>query len=663
MILKQLVIRNYGVYHGTHIADLSPLEGKPVVLFGGLNGGGKTTLLDAFQLALYGSKARLSNRGRLGYTDYLRQCINRNARSGDWAELQLDFSKVLSGKMTHFTVTRSWREEANGVTEELSVALDGSVDPLFTEHWNEIVETYLPSSISHLFFFDGEQIAALADQSAAPAIVGTAINSLLGLDLVDRLQSDLKTLERRKQATTLDTTVASQLKALNDEREANDELQAALLTQRGVLENEIGRLRKTLAEKERDFQARGGLAFESQQVLRSQLSTYDSEKQVYESQLRDLAAGALPLVVVSKELQAAATQAAVEAEARRSLLLADELQRRDASFLKTLRQWEIPTSSIEKIGSYLSDDRLERQLSAQCDAVLDAENTVAVQLKSTQDVTVPACVEQARSLLAKLTATEERLARVDAELARVPEHDAVADILHAIQVTKNQIDAKAVELDALVVRQEAAQRRAVDLEESIQRVADRGLASQQAEDSRVRILKHSKKVRRTLEEFRIGVVKRHIATIEGLVLDAFQSLLRKKCLIHGLSIDPSSFEVVLWQKPGVALPIDRLSAGERQLLATALLWGLARAAGRPIPTIIDTPLGRLDSSHRGRLVDTYFPAASHQVILLSTDEEIVGQYHKTLSPHIAREYTLTHDDIAGSTSITPGYFIYHESSV
>jgi DNA sulfur modification protein DndD len=201
------------------------------------------------------------------------------------------------------------------------------------------------------------------------------------------------------------------------------------------------------------------------------------------------------------------------------------------------------------------------------------------------------------------------------------------------------------------------------LEEAIQRLADEGLAAHHAEDSRLRILKHSKKVRSTLDAFRISVVRRHIATIESLVLDAFRSLLRKRQLIHSLTIDPVSFEVVLWQQPGVALPFDRLSAGERQLLATALLWGLARAAGRPIPTIIDTPLGRLDSAHRGRLVDSYFPHASHQVILLSTDEEITGRYHSVLRPFIGREYTLAHDDTIGSTSITPGYFLHHETTV
>jgi DNA sulfur modification protein DndD len=159
MILDRIVLRNYGVYRGTHEAVLTPFVGKPIILFGGLNGGGKTTLLDAFQLALYGSRARLSNRGRLAYKDYLAQSINRNARPGEWAEVQLDFTKVLTGKLTRFSVTRSWRDSQKGVAEELSVSVNGNPDPVFTEHWDEIVDTYLPSSISHLFFFDGEQIS------------------------------------------------------------------------------------------------------------------------------------------------------------------------------------------------------------------------------------------------------------------------------------------------------------------------------------------------------------------------------------------------------------------------------------------------------------------------------------------------------------------------
>jgi DNA sulfur modification protein DndD len=139
-------------------------------------------------------------------------------------------------------------------------------------------------------------------------------------------------------------------------------------------------------------------------------------------------------------------------------------------------------------------------------------------------------------------------------------------------------------------------------------------------------------------------------------------LLHKADLVRGLKIDPNSYAATLTGNDGRALPFDRLSAGERQLLATAMLWGLARASGRPIPTIIDTPLGRLDSSHRRNLVDRYFPFASHQVILLSTDEEIVGSYYDAIAPNVARSYLLKHKRELGLTEITPGYFPIYEAA-
>jgi DNA sulfur modification protein DndD len=165
-----------------------------------------------------------------------------------------------------------------------------------------------------------------------------------------------------------------------------------------------------------------------------------------------------------------------------------------------------------------------------------------------------------------------------------------------------------------------------------------------------------------MAKFRTKVIERHISTMEALMLESFRTLLRKTDLVHGLRIDPESFQVTLTGAKSQPLPFDRLSAGERQLLATAMLWGLARASGRPIPTVIDTPLGRLDSSHRQHLVERYFPSASHQVLLLSTDEEIVGSYHKSLKPAVARNYLLAHDVSMGHTHIQEGYFERHEST-
>ena len=114
--------------------------------------------------------------------------------------------------------------------------------------------------------------------------------------------------------------------------------------------------------------------------------------------------------------------------------------------------------------------------------------------------------------------------------------------------------------------------------------------------------------------------------------------------------------MTLHDPSGAVVPFQILSAGERQLLATSILWGLAKVSGRPVPLVIDTPLGRLDSHHRTHLVERYFPAASHQVILLSTDEEIVGKYQKIIEGHVGKKFLLQFDQSKSSSAISEDYF-------
>ena len=140
------------------------------------------------------------------------------------------------------------------------------------------------------------------------------------------------------------------------------------------------------------------------------------------------------------------------------------------------------------------------------------------------------------------------------------------------------------------------------------------------------------------------------------MLEALGRLLRKSNLITDVAIDPQTYAVQLTGPDGQTLSAGALSAGERQLLAVALLWGLARAAGQPLPVVIDTPLGRLDGEHRAHLLERYFPYASHQVILLSTDTEIVDAAYRRLAQHVGRSYQLAFDPMTNATAVVPGYF-------
>jgi DNA sulfur modification protein DndD len=97
-----------------------------------------------------------------------------------------------------------------------------------------------------------------------------------------------------------------------------------------------------------------------------------------------------------------------------------------------------------------------------------------------------------------------------------------------------------------------------------------------------RMLTHTERVQRTLDKFRVAVLERHVNRVAQLILDSFRQLLRKQSLVSDLKINPADFPIELTGDGGKPLSPDRLSAGERQLLAVSMLWGLARAAGRPL---------------------------------------------------------------------------------
>jgi DNA sulfur modification protein DndD len=662
MILDSIQLENFGAYGGVQEAILTPEPGRPVVLFGGMNGGGKTTLLDALQLVLYGPKAKLSNRGRMGYKDYLRDCIHRGADPKRGSSITLRFRRTHEGKTSAFELRRSWSQGSKDIDEAVIVLRDGTMDGVFTDHWDEVIETYLPVAISNLFFFDGEQIKELAEGSKAAAILGSAIRSLLGLDLVDRLEGDLRVFERRKREEGLDPEAARQFALARAELEAFDKNLEQLAMEEGRLVNEAGRLGKDLREKEEAFRSEGGDLFLRRKELEAELAQLRAEKAAAENQLRELAAGPFPLLLVTDILEEVEAQARHEVGIRHNRLLIEVIGERDETLLDMLRSEKLSATALNRVDGELRKDRKWRQEMAEEELLLDADDYLPAHIAYLRSKLLPEAAASAHDGLASVRRLDERIARAEAELARVPEQDSIASAQDALHEARVLHATKMAELDGLKVRREALKRQRLEADSRLDRFGEKDLDARLAEDARQRMLKHSQRVRETLGEFRKRVIRRHVSNMETLMLESFRALLRKNDLVHGLRIDPESFEVTLDDKSGRPLPFDRLSAGERQLLATAMLWGLARASGRPIPTIIDTPLGRLDSSHRKHLVERYFPHASHQVLLLSTDEEIVGNYHKALKPFVARHYRLAHDEQLGTTHVEPGYFEAHETA-
>ena len=657
MILDSITLTDFGLYAGRQEIQLAPpASSQPIVLFGGLNGGGKTTLLDALQLVFFGSRAKTASRGRLGYADYLFRCIHDKAPDRR-AAIQIAFRHTTDGVENRYTVRRAWHEDRPGkCREEFRVLKNDRLARALADNWVAQVDNLLPYNIAHLFLFDGEQIERYASPDDAATLIGTAIQNLLGLDLVEQLDKDVRVYERRKAAERLDDSSRVRLLEAEQETRRLRESLVAIKQRRAALRtHHIEPGKRELRAIEDEFRRLGGDLFERRQEVEQAREDAVAAFRDSEDALRRLAAGSLPLLIVQDVAESAAERDREEQDTQCALQVDEYLTDRDDGILRHLRAHGVPESTLAHLRDHLAEDRAGNRAVGERDIVLGLSSDARAALNLFRESQFAALTKEAASLLAQHARLSTNAQEANALYDSLPEPETLEAVVRRRQAAADELTRREAEYAHFSEESERIQRDIERQEKILAGLLEAEAKHQERRDDRDRILRCSRQVRGTLNAFRQEMVKRHISRIERLVLDSYQQLLRKTSLVTDLSIDPQTFSLELHGGLGAPLRAENLSAGERQLLGIALLWGLAKASGRPLPTAIDTPLGRLDTSHRTHFVERYLPFASHQTLVFSTDEEIVGGYLERLRPWIGRTYRLQYDD-AGITHVTAGYF-------
>lgn len=655
MILDQLVLQNVGVFAGRNEIDLAPPgDDRPVILFGGLNGAGKTTILESIHLALYGPLAEGSSR-RAGksYDAYLRSLIHLPV-SGDVSSVELAFHAFSEGESHDYRVRRVWRDSTTGIKELLQVEINGVADQARAETWADYIQGFLPRGIAGLFFFDGEQIESLANLERSQQVLSSALSSLLGLDLVDRLTTDLAVIRRRHRPTE----VSAELREREDEaqmrwdaaRHEETEAREALSQAR----NAAARAEKQLATAAEQFRAKGGDLFEQSQAHMSREKKLKEELNARDDDLREAAAGAAPFLQVLDAVRNLAIQARKESAAAREQIVLDVLGARDKELLDKLRKAGAERAVMKAANAFLDADRHQRRDAAATEPITGLASSSAVDHLA--DKLLPEVSRKLHTLLTKRAETAAEWEAAQRLLQSIPDEDAIAQVRQAYDQARADIEQARAEVVRAEERRKALEEQTERAKENYRRAREKTVHAELDLDDSGRLTSHADRARATLAALKTAVTERHVSRIADYVLESLRTLMRKENLITEISINPATYAIELHGAAGLPLGTDQLSVGERQMLAVALLWGLARAARQPLPVVIDTPLGRLDSSHRGNLIERYFPYVSHQVLLLSTDTEITSEACKQLAPYIGRSYRLEFDRTKAATTVHPGYF-------
>jgi DNA sulfur modification protein DndD len=655
VIFKTLEIENFGLYAGRQSLNLETKRSHPIVLIGGTNGAGKTTILEAFTLCLHGRRALGPRVAQQRYEAHIRSRLHSSPSIGaaSEAEVALLFKHVHGGKSCDYFARRRWRKLASGsIREILTISVDGEeIDDLSDAGRQDFLDSLLPPGLAGFFLFDGEEIQALADDENGEQLAD-AVKRLLGLDLIGQLQTDLRRFAGLT-TTKKGSANARRLKDASTTAERAQERVAAVLEQRADLQARLDQL-VARVERVRERLAReGGTLAGERTAVESEARKAAAEVAGAEEELRGLIAGLLPFAIaqdiadhVEQRLELEHVAEEDEIVVRRITTAAPKLKRK----LKTDAGTSVPELLRELLG--VSDELAIPRLHD----VSAAERAVLLnQLRVIRD---GVRADTAR-LAKRLRRAQSRQERAERQLQRVPDDDALAPLIEELQGTERKLGVLTGDMTRLDEEHRQAGHELKVAERELRR-AEEAAAKQ---NKGIQSAELALRTVALLEEYGERAERRRL---EQVALDAtryFNRLSRKGELLSQIRIDPETFHVHVVRWDGAELPKERLSAGEKQLFAIAILWALARASQRPLPVVVDTPLARLDHEHRRRILREYLPHVSHQVIVLSTDTEVDVAAAADLESVTARRIFLRHDLETASTSVEEGYFSESEEAV
>lgn len=661
MIFTELVLENFGPYAGKNIINLRPEtedNHRPIILIGGMNGGGKTTLMDAIRLALYGQRAQCSTRNNLSYTDFLLQAINNQATFKDITRIELAFEHIVDDQWQTFRISRQWTNNPKEGKDTLGILNGEWPDTALANTWDEYIETLLPLGISNLFLFDGEQVKELAEQDTPPQSVIDAIQSLLGLELVERLAVDLEVLVSRKRKALANKSQLKNLEEIEGKLNHYKQEEDAATQAQSSLNNQLKRAQKKFKESSEKFRIEGGKIAAEKSNLDQQIETLKNTINAERQIMIELASNTLPLALISPLLTQAKSQIDTELQLQQAELARTILEQRDQRLLSYLETLKLTQDKLSKIQTFLKQeyDNLNHDNTVNNKTWLGISEEELKQLINLLDHQLPLQLELAQKSSKTLQQLEGELDSKEREVnvAASPEdYQKLTDTLTLAQQEVGQCQAA---YQAGEQRLKEAQKAIEKIKKELRNYSEEAIDKQNNEH----IINSAAKVQNTLQLFKERLTLKKLNKLEGEVTECFRYLLHKSDLVHRVVIDTHNFSLSLYDPNGRSVPKHRLSAGEKQLLAIAFLWGLARVSGRNLPIAIDTPLGRLDSSHRNNLVERYFPTASHQVILLSTDTEITQKELQQLQEQdaIAHQYLLEYNSTQRQTTVHPNRYFW-----
>jgi DNA sulfur modification protein DndD len=556
--------------------------------------------------------------------------------------IEIVFSYQLEGRQSLYRVKRSWEV---GSQDKLTIHLnDEEMTANYEQAQADLLEL-VPPGIADLVFFDGEKIADLAEDTSG-VILKQAVKRLLGLDIISRLKADLEIYLKKQGMDAANSKIRKIVESLETEKksllhEAEDFRKLADQKSRSITEINV-----KIKNAEQEVMTGGGAWAEDKEAERAKVERLLQQKTEHENAILRELDGFYALSLAPKTMQTLLDVMSKDKELRARKILSEEFTKLVPVLLEKADSSEQQINNIQNVINEYSrrgeDESIKLGLS-------DAQSgSLELQISHLSHQSKERVIAQKKLLNKTLTQIEH----ASINISRAPEKEQLKEALEKLSILQSEKQKLVMTyrnyLEQVKVKLSEAHQKAsrlVKLQSELKKSTGNDEGVRRAENAI-----------QLINDLSTSLIETRLLQLEKEFIDSYKRLARKEDLQIHAQIDPISFDVVLLDEDNHAINRKQLSAGEKQIYAISMLDALARVSGRKLPLVIDTPLGRLDSHHRDKLVNNYFPYASDQVIILSTDTEIDEEFFSALEPSIARSYEIVFDTSSKSSTVVEGYF-------
>lgn len=641
MKIKSIRLNNIGSYKGSNnTLFLDTDKHKNVVLVGGKNGSGKTTLLNSIKIGLFGPYAFGLKTDATLYYRSLRQLFNYiEARKKESSYgVEITFEIVENYITNEYIFLRSWRKKGDDIAEELRATKNGVIlQPEDIEIIQTKLKEIMPPAVIDTMLFDGEKIAKIIEDDEIAGFLKDIISVSFNINVFDKMEEDVNLYIEKEKTRNVFSTDQIKIIELKKEYEESKKRIRTLVDigekYKKALENERFKL-KNLVKRFKNY---GGITEEQKDLSYKLLEDFENRRKDNLAIIKNFLEEDV-VFYLNKEMINSINKRISKEKPVILLKYTDEIE----EYLKS--------GATKKIREELQNIVVGEDFEIR----LNASSRLADQIRDLQKKFEDLPMENIKLALAStredLKGTRELKTVIDNnENANSMDFQKLLREIKASKILVEDLENKLIENEKEKKKADNESNIALVKLETLEAKMDGSIKEENSFDVARRILN-------VTEEFRKKQIAKCLTDISFLATKKFNEITEKNEYVSEVLIKPESYDVVILDRDGIEKNIQLLSAGEKQLMVSAIVWSIVKLADRNMIFTFDTPLARLDRDNRLLFVEKILSTISDQVLILSTDEEIVGPILAKLSERISEKYLLVYNEKTGRTKIEKGYF-------